>query len=152
MILAVLNKKKCDIVMDWIEWLSRIFKVALLTFLVGILFDGLLIIISSIPKMPSTNDLSLMIGWGIVIALIQVFYNVPFVFLLYFTGYILNKNMKDRMFLSKYLIVEAIILYTLYILPIYNIKENWQQEFIPFVVLYLSWIVVLMINRKRQYR
>ncbi|WP_353331264.1 hypothetical protein [Bacteroides sedimenti] len=135
--------------MDWIEWLSRIFKVALLTFLVGILLGGLVIIISSIWEMPSRSDLLMIVPWIFAIVLIQVFFNIPFTFLLYFTGFILNKKMKDRMFISKYLIVEAIILNTLYIFFINNVNGTWTQIFYPFFILYILWIFALIINRKR---
>jgi|WetSurMetagenome_2_1015567.scaffolds.fasta_scaffold462830_2 hypothetical protein len=127
------------------EWVIKILKVGFLTFLGGIVCSGLLFIFS---ETPSSNELRAVIDWTLIIILMQVCFNLLFVFLLYFTAYFMQNDIKERLFSLKYLLLEILFLYSLYILPIYKITESyWIQILTPFVVLYVLWLLIVMMAR-----
>jgi len=126
------------------KWAIKIMKVGLLTFLGGIVFCGLLFIFS---KAYLSNQLWMIIPWTLMIISILACLNTPFIFLLYFTAYFLRNDIKENLFLLKYLLVEIILLNILFILPIYSITESfWIQFLTPFAVLYILWLIVISIN------
>jgi len=78
--------------------------------------------------------------------------NILFVFLLYFTAYFLRCDIKENLFLLKYLLLEIFLIYILYILSIYSsIESYWLMLLTPFATLYvLSLIVILIISRRHE--
>ena len=130
------------------KWINRIFKTMLLTFLGGIVSNGIIFFIN---KPLSSNELSMSIGWILIITLILSFLNAIFMLLLYLTARIIQRNISDKIYSLKYLLFEIIFLYILYYLPtllsIKRVTETWLQIFIPFIVLYVVWIIIIIACR-----
>ena len=125
------------------KWLIIMIKVGLLTFLGGIVFCGLLFVFS---KESLSNQLGMIIPWALIISLMLVCLNILFVFLLYFTVYFLQNRIKMSLLSLKYLLVEIFLLYILFILPIYSIKDSyWIQLLTPFAALYVLWLIIISI-------
>ena len=128
------------------KWAIKIMKVGLLTFLGGIVCCGLLFIFLK----ESLSDQFGLLTWVLIIILMLVCLNILFVFLLYFTAYFLRNDIKEKLFLLKYLLVEISLLYIFFILPIYSITESyWIQFLTPFAALYVLWLIVISIKSHR---
>ena len=126
------------------KWAIKIMKVGLLTFLGGIVCCGLLFVFS---KTPLSNQLGMIIPWVLITILMLVCLNIFFVFLLYFTTCLLRNDIKEKLFLLKYLLVEISLLYIFFILSIYIITESyWIQFLTPFAALYVLWLIVILIK------
>ena len=129
------------------KWAIKIMKVGLLTFLGGIVCCGLLFVFS---KIPLSNQLGMIIPWALITILMLVWLNIFFVFLLYFTTCLLRNDIKENLFLLKYLLLEISLLYILYILSIYIITESyWIRLLTPFAALYVLWLIVILIKSHR---
>ena len=130
------------------KWINRIFKTMLLTFLGGIVSNGIIFFIN---KPLSSNELSMSIGWILIITLILSFLNAIFVLLLYLTARIIQRNISDKIYSLKYLLFEIIFLYILYdtaaLLSINGIRGTWLQIFAPFIALYVIWIIIIIVHR-----
>ncbi len=123
------------------KWIIKIMKVGLLTFLAGIVFSGLLSIFSK----TSLSELLWLLPLILFIILYIVCSNILFVFLLYFTAYFLRNDIKENLFLLKYLLLEIFLLYILYFLSIYITESYWLRLLTPFAVLYVLWLIVITI-------
>jgi hypothetical protein len=127
------------------KWLIKIMKVGLLTFLAGIVCYGSLFIFLK----ESLSDLLGLLPLVLVIILMLVCLNILFVFLLYFTAYFLRNDIKENLFLLKYLLLEISLLYILYILSLNIINSDWIRLFTPFAALYVLWLIVILIKSLR---
>lgn len=128
------------------KWLIKIMKVGFLTFLAGIVCCGLLFIFL---KVPFSNQFGFL-TWLLIIILMLVCLNRLFVFLLYFTAYFLRCDIKENLFLLKYLLFEIFLLYILHILSIYIFTESyWLRLLTPFAVLYILSLFVISIMSSR---
>lgn len=130
------------------KWLIKIIKVGFLTFLGGIIFCALLLVFSKEPLSDQFGFLT----WVLIITLMMACLNILFVFLLYFTVHYLRNEIEESLFSLKYLLLEISLLYVLYILPIYSIKDSyWIQFLTPFAVLYvLSLIVISIVSHRHK--
>ena len=130
------------------KWINRIFKTMLLTFIGGIVSNGILFFIN---KPLTSNELSMSIGWILIITLILSFLNAIFVLLLYLTARIIQRNISDKVYSLKYLLFEIIFLYILYdivaLLSINGIGGTWLQIFAPFIVSYVIWVIIIIALR-----
>ncbi len=124
------------------KWTIRIMKVGLLTFLAGIVCCGLLFIFLKEPLSDQFGFLT----WVLIIILMLVCLNILFVFFLYFTAYFLRNDIKENLFLLKYLLLEIFLLYILYFLSIYITESYWLRLLTPFAVLYVLWLIVIAIK------
>ncbi|MBP1631431.1 MAG: hypothetical protein H6Q15_2324 [Bacteroidetes bacterium] len=128
------------------KWAIKIMKVGFLTFLGGIILCALVLILS---KEPISNQFGFL-TWVLIITLILACLNILFVFLLYFTVHFLRNGIKESLFSLKYLLLEIPLLYILYSLPIYSIKDSyWIQLLTPFAVLYILSLFVISIISHR---
>ncbi len=124
------------------KWAIRIIKVGLLTFLGGIVCYESLFIFSK----ASLSDLLGLLPLISFIILNLVCLNILFVFFLYFTAYFLRNDIKENLFLFKYLLLEISLFYILYILSIYITDSDWLRLLTPFAVLYVLWLIVIAIK------
>ena len=120
----------------------------LLTFLGGVVSNGIIFFIN---KHLTSNELSMSIGWILIITLILSFLNAIFVLLLYLTARIIQRNISDKVYSLKYLLFEIIFLYILYdivaLLSINGIGDTWLQIFAPFIVSYVIWVIIIIAFR-----
>ncbi len=128
------------------EWAIKIMKVGFLTFLAGIVCCGLLFIFL---KEPFSNQFGFL-TWLLIIILMLACLNILFVLLLYFTAYFLRCDIKESLFLLKYLLLEIFLLYILHILSIYIFTESyWLRLLTPFATLHVLWLIVIPIISRR---
>lgn len=127
------------------EWLIKIIKMGILMFLAGIVCCGLLFIFSKV----SLSDLLGLLPLILIIILMLVCLNILFVFLLYFTAYLLRNDIKENLFLLKYLLLEIFLLYILNFLSIYITESYWLRLLTPFAALYVLWLIVILIKSLR---
>jgi len=131
--------------------IGRILNVALLTFLIGVLFYVTRYFIS---KPPEPN----MYGIGLIISsVIYSVLNTIFVSVIYITTYITHKQMYKRILSLKLLLLEIILLYiciaivycipySFNVLPINRVTENDLFHVLaPFIVLCVLWLIVISI-------
>ena len=123
------------------KWLIKIIKVGFLTFLAGIVSCGSLFIFL---KEPLSNQFGFL-TWLLIIILMLVCLNILFVFLLYLTAYFLRNDIKENLFMLKYLLLEIFLLYILHFLVIYITDSLWLRLLIPFAVLYVLWLILILI-------
>ncbi len=123
------------------KWAIKIMKVGFLTFLAGIVCCGSLFIFL---KEPLSNQFGFL-TWLLIIILMLVCLNILFVFLLYLTAYFLRNDIKENLFLLKYLLLEIFLLYILHFLVIYITDSLWLRLLIPFAVLYILWLILILI-------
>lgn len=116
-------------------------KVGFLTFLAGIVSCGSLFIFL---KEPLSNQFGFL-TWLLIIILMLVCLNILFVFLLYLTAYFLRNDIKENLFMLKYLLLEIFLLYILHFLVIYITDSLWLRLLIPFAVLYVLWLILILI-------
>lgn len=136
------------------KWLNRIFKVIILTIILGAAYSVVNCVISPPPKPNMYLE-----GAVFAVCLYSII-NVLFIIIIYITTYVINKQICNVIFLSKYLLLEIILLYILFaissyipynlnILPVNKFTENdLFHTFTPFIILYIIWITVIMIARK----
>ena len=127
------------------KWAIKIMKVGFLTFLAGIVSCGSLFIFL---KEPLSNQFGFL-TWLLIIILMLVCLNILFVFLLYLTAYFLRNDIKENLFMLKYLLLEIFLLYILHFLVIYITDSLWLRLLIPFAVLYVLWLILILITRWR---
>lgn len=133
----------------------RILKVALLTFLIGVLFYIAKYFID-IPPEPN------MYGIGLVISsVIYSILNTIFVSVIYLITYIFDKQMYKRILSLTFLFFEIVFLYvciviiyqipySLNILSINKVTENdLFYIFTPFIVLSVLWLIVILVIGKK---
>lgn len=123
------------------KWAIKIMKVGFLTFLAGIVSYGLLFIFLK----ASLSDLLGLLPLILFIILNIVCSNILLVFLLYFTAHFFRNDIKNNLFLFKYLLLEIFLFYILYILTIYITESEWLRLLIPFAVLYVLWLILILI-------
>lgn len=123
------------------KWAIKIMKVGFLTFLAGIVSCGSLFIFL---KEPLSNQFGFL-TWLLIIILMLVCLNILFVFLLYLTAYFLRNDIKENLFMLKYLLLEIFLLYILHFLVIYITDSLWLRLLIPFAVLYVLWLILILI-------
>jgi len=136
------------------KWLNRIFKVIILTIILGVAHSVVNYTISPPPKPNMYLE-----GAVFAVCLYSII-NVLFIIIIYITTYIINNKLSNVIFLSKYLLLEIILLYILFaissyipynlnILPVNKFTENdLFHTFTPFIILYIIWITVIMIARR----
>ena len=136
------------------RWLNRILKVIILTIILGVVYSIINYIISPPPKpnMYLEGAVFTVCLYGII--------NVLFLIIAYITTHIINKQICNVIFLSKYLLLEIILLYILFaissyipynlnILPVNKFTENdLFHTFIPFIILYIIWIIIIIAHKK----
>ena len=136
------------------KWLKRIYKVIILTIILGVVYSVINYIISPPPKpnMYLEGAVFTVCLYGII--------NVLFLIIAYITTHIINKQICNVIFLSKYLLLEIILLYILFaissyipyslnILPVNKFTENdFFHTFTPFTILYIIWIIIIIARRK----
>lgn len=125
------------------------FKTLLLTFLGGIISFGIPLFITK-PLTP--NELSIYIGWSLIFALMLSCFNSIFIIFIYLTTSRIQKKLSYKVYTLKYILVEIILLYILYYIPILlslkRITDSWVQIFTPFMILYIVWIIIIIVYRK----
>ena len=123
------------------KWAIKIMKVGFLTFLAGIVSYGLLFIFLK----ASLSDLLGLLPLILFIILNIVCSNILLVFLLYFTALFFRNDIKNNLFLFKYLLLEISLFYILHFLVIYITDSLWLRLLIPFAVLYVLWLILILI-------
>ena len=135
------------------KWLKRIFKAIILTIILGVVYSVINYIISPPPKSNMYLE-----GAVFTVCLYSII-NVLFLIIAYITTHIINKQISNLIFLSKYLLLEIILLYILFaistyipynfnILPVNKSTENdLFHTFTPFIVLYIIWIIIIFAYR-----
>jgi len=136
------------------RWLNRIFKVIILTIILGAVYSGVNYILSPTPKPNMYLE-----GAVFTVCLYSII-NVLFIIIAYITTHIINKQICNVIFLYKYLLLEIILLYILFaissyipyslnILPVNKFTENdFFHTFTPFTILYIIWIIIIIARRK----
>ena len=136
------------------KWLKRIFKVIILTIILGAAYSVVNYIISPPPKP------NMYLEGAIFTVCLYSIINVLFIIIAYITTRIINKQICNVIFLSKYLLLEIILLYILFaissyipynlhILPVNKFTENdLFHTFTPFIILYIVWIIIIIIAHR----
>lgn len=136
------------------RWLNRIFKVIILTIILGVVYSIINYIISPPPKPNMYLE-------GVIFTVcLYSGINILFIIIAYVTTHAIYKQMCKVIFQFKYLLLEIILLYILFaisthipydfnILPVNKSTENdLFHTFTPFIILYIIWIIIIMIARR----